>query len=127
MKRQLVSFGILLLLAAQNNAFAHAEPDVSFLSEAARSTLTQIKSLHHQLREKGDDGRELGRSLHEACMVGGPRGPRPEHKSADGSDKGPESGERRPPALTDAQKQEFETKLTSSSCTQAIAAVQSKL
>ncbi len=114
---------------------APREPDVSFLSEMAKATLSQVKSLHEQIHTKvqatNDDTadkswRVLGRSLHDSCMIGrgpghgpGRGGQRPSEPPAD--------GERGPRTLPDDKKQEFETKLTSDACAQAIAQARAQL
>ncbi len=82
--------------------------------------------------------KDLGKALHEACMLprpeggkggaaGANRGPGhgPGGQRSDGQGSGHGQGRHAP--LTDDQKQEFETKLTSATCTQALADTQAKL
>jgi hypothetical protein len=113
------------------------EPDTSFLSEKAKANLAQVKSLHEQIHAKvhasSDDTadktwRDLGRSLHESCMIG--RGPGRGHGPGPGGHKPPEppaDGPKEARTLPDDKKQEFETKLTSEACTQAIAQARTQL
>lgn len=131
---------------------ASKEPDVSFLSAEAQAVLAQMKAVDTALRAKVDAicapdttlrmqgclteyeeavsvWKDLGKTLHEACLLSrgaehSGRGSRGDHGPGPGPGRhaGP-----RPGPLTDAQKQEFEIKLTSESCSQILAETQAKM